>query len=225
MRHSVKGFGILCSSDVNTLDLPYDLDSVMHYVSDAFAKAEGMDTIVPKEGNKDIIGTIAGFSKLDLEKLNKYYERKKIKLLILFINNNEIFISSLQKILFLFLPIANHVNQRHFLSRLLFHLRLELISYFKILKHLFLRKIIFLHLTGDGDSGGVPATTINWDGNDWAQHCDFSSDKDLLYEISANHSCSGTCSSTPGCRHYTWTDENNGTCWMKKGGASKSDTF
>ena len=74
----MKGFRILCSSDVNTLDLPYDLGSVMHYWSDAFAKAEVMDTILPKKGNKDAMERKDGFSKLDLEKLNKYYECKKI---------------------------------------------------------------------------------------------------------------------------------------------------
>jgi len=30
---------------------------------------------------------------------------------------------------------------------------------------------------------------------------------------------------TPGCTHYTWTSYNGGTCWMKKGGASKSDAL
>ena len=70
---------------MSTLDLPYDLSSVMHYEFYAFAKAAGVDTIVPKEGNKDIIGQRGGFSKLDLEKLNKYYECKNIKLITLFI--------------------------------------------------------------------------------------------------------------------------------------------
>jgi hypothetical protein len=29
--------------------------------------------------------------------------------------------------------------------------------------------------------------------------------------------CCGQCKATPGCKAYTWTNYNGGTCWMKNG--------
>ncbi len=40
---------------------------------------------------------------------------------------------------------------------------------------------------------------------------------------SKREECSGKCKSTIGCTHYTWTDNNNGTCLMKKGTISQTD--
>lgn len=31
--------------------------------------------------------------------------------------------------------------------------------------------------------------------------------------------------SSPDCTHFTWTDYDGGTCWMKKNTVSKSDAF
>ena len=31
--------------------------------------------------------------------------------------------------------------------------------------------------------------------------------------------------STQGCTHFTWTNYNGGTCWMKYGPARKTDAF
>ncbi|CAF4575135.1 unnamed protein product [Rotaria sp. Silwood2] len=65
---------------------------------------------------------------------------------------------------------------------------------------------------------------VNWNGNNWAMSCDFWG-KDLYsVQISGEH-CGGKCAQTPGCTHFAWTKYNGGTCWMKTGGASKSDAF
>ena len=52
--------------------------------------------------------------------------------------------------------------------------------------------------------------------------CDFPG-KDLSSRQVAGNQCSSTCKSTSGCTHYSWSSFNGGTCWMKTGGASKSD--
>jgi hypothetical protein len=35
--------------------------------------------------------------------------------------------------------------------------------------------------------------------------------------------CSSACQSTPGCTHFTWTNYQAGTCWMKSGPVMKKD--
>lgn len=65
---------------------------------------------------------------------------------------------------------------------------------------------------------------IDWNGNNWALNCDFSGN-DLTNVQCRGEDCGGRCASTPGCTHFTWTNYNGGTCWMKKNGASKNDAF
>ncbi|CAF1272488.1 unnamed protein product [Adineta ricciae] len=36
--------------------------------------------------------------------------------------------------------------------------------------------------------------------------------------------CGGKCAETDKCTHFTWSNYNGGTCWMKKGAGSKDDT-
>ena len=60
---------------------------------------------------------------------------------------------------------------------------------------------------------------------DWAMGCDFRVGQALRdIRVSADW-CGPSCVSTPGCTHFAWNNYNGGTCWMKKGGASKSDAF
>jgi len=66
--------------------------------------------------------------------------------------------------------------------------------------------------------------TVNWNGNDWAQNCDFPGN-DLSNVKGVASACGGQCLKSPGCTHYTWTSYNGGTCWMKKGAASKSNAI
>jgi len=65
---------------------------------------------------------------------------------------------------------------------------------------------------------------VDWNGNNWALWCDFIGN-DLASAQIRGEDCGGRCESTPGCTHFTWTNYNGGTCWMKKNGASKSDAI
>ena len=55
--------------------------------------------------------------------------------------------------------------------------------------------------------------------------CDFRVGQTLKDIKVPGDQCGSRCASTPGCTHYTWNNYNGGTCWMKSGGASKSDAF
>ncbi|CAF0857622.1 unnamed protein product [Rotaria sordida] len=63
---------------------------------------------------------------------------------------------------------------------------------------------------------------IQWNGNDWAMSCDFRGN-DLSNVLIAANICGGKCADTQRCTHFTWTQYNGGTCWMKSGAVSKSD--
>ena len=65
--------------------------------------------------------------------------------------------------------------------------------------------------------------TIKWTDN-WAFSCDFKGG-DLKSVRVRGEDCGGRCASTPGCTHFTWTKYQGGTCWMKKGGATKAKAF
>ncbi|CAF1100871.1 unnamed protein product [Brachionus calyciflorus] len=64
---------------------------------------------------------------------------------------------------------------------------------------------------------------IQWNGN-WAFGCDFKNN-DLTSSRFAGDQCSNECSKNSECTHFTWTNFNGGTCWMKKGSVSKNDAF
>ena len=49
----------------------------------------------------------------------------------------------------------------------------------------------------------------------WAMNCDFPGD-DLSSSLVPGSACSSVCMQTGGCTHFTWTNYQNGTCWMKK---------
>lgn len=66
------------------------------------------------------------------------------------------------------------------------------------------------------------ASGIKWNGNNWAMSCDFLGN-DLTNAQTRGEDCGGRCASTSGCTHFSWTNYNGGTCWMKKNGASKDD--
>jgi hypothetical protein len=54
----------------------YDYGSVMHYSSKAFSK-NGQPTIKAKQTSTEIMGQREGFSKKDIEKVNKMYKCKR----------------------------------------------------------------------------------------------------------------------------------------------------
>lgn len=63
---------------------------------------------------------------------------------------------------------------------------------------------------------------INWQNGDWAMGCDFKGN-DLTKALTKGDMCSTKCRQTAGCTHYTWTNFEGGTCWMKKGSVTKSN--
>ena len=65
---------------------------------------------------------------------------------------------------------------------------------------------------------------IDWKPENWAFSCDFQG-KDLSSAKIRGEDCGGKCASTPGCTHFTWTNYEGGTCWMKQGGATKNEAF
>lgn len=65
---------------------------------------------------------------------------------------------------------------------------------------------------------------IVWQPDNWAFACDFNGGNLTNVQI-RGQDCGGTCASTSGCTHFTWTNLNGGTCWMKSGSVSKSDAF
>lgn len=65
---------------------------------------------------------------------------------------------------------------------------------------------------------------VNWNGNNWALNCDFRGN-DLTHARISGAECGGRCGSTPGCTHFTWTDYQGGTCWMKQGAVCHNDAI
>lgn len=62
------------NADFDTQGLPYDYASLMHYPGTAFSK-DGSRTFTPKDPKAlSVIGQRDGFSKLDIQKINKLYK-------------------------------------------------------------------------------------------------------------------------------------------------------
>ena len=63
---------MITGSAVNSLNVAYDTDSIMHYPSWAFQAAPGLHTIVKKDGTV-IQGNRKGLSALDIEQAKRLY--------------------------------------------------------------------------------------------------------------------------------------------------------
>ena len=61
-------------------------------------------------------------------------------------------------------------------------------------------------------------------GVQWAQSCDFKN-RDLSSAQVSAEKCGDKCLSTSGCTHFSWTNYQGGTCWMKTGAVQKSDAI
>lgn len=66
-------------------------------------------------------------------------------------------------------------------------------------------------------SAGRVKRYFDFGGQKWAFGCDFDDGGDFKNVRTRGEDCGGLCNSTPGCTHFTWTQYNGGTCWMKKG--------
>lgn len=53
-------------------------------------------------------------------------------------------------------------------------------------------------------------------GNKWAMDCNFPGNDLYSIQMPAEQ-CGGKCYSVNECTHWTWTNYNGGTCWLKKG--------
>lgn len=65
---------------------------------------------------------------------------------------------------------------------------------------------------------------IDWNANNSARWCAFSGN-DLSSALTKSEDCHELCASTNDCTHYTWTDYNSGTCFMKSSKVEKRDAF
>lgn len=68
------------------------------------------------------------------------------------------------------------------------------------------------------------AHQINWNKNNSANWCDFYGN-DLSNALSKPGDCRELCVNTTDCTHFTWTDFNSGTCWLKTSEVTKSDAL
>ncbi len=70
-------FNKLTSDDVNSLGLPYDYDSIMHYARNTFSKGTYLDTILPvdvKGKKRPEIGQRLKLSEGDIAQANLLYK-------------------------------------------------------------------------------------------------------------------------------------------------------
>lgn len=63
-----------------------------------------------------------------------------------------------------------------------------------------------------------------WQNDNWSFSCDFRNN-DLSNMQSRGEDCGRICGETTDCTHFTWTNYNGGTCWMKKGPVSRNDAY
>ncbi|UJR34600.1 hypothetical protein I4U23_027376 [Adineta vaga] len=67
-------------------------------------------------------------------------------------------------------------------------------------------------------------TTIRWDDRNWAYSCDFNGN-DISNVSTSAPTCGGKCYDNRNCTHFTWTEINGGTCFMKGGNVTREDAF
>ncbi|KAJ3403271.1 hypothetical protein CcCBS67573_g04045 [Chytriomyces confervae] len=61
-------------------------------------------------------------------------------------------------------------------------------------------------------------------GGAWALNCDWVGG-DLSNAKVSGDQCGSKCATTTGCTHFTWTNANGGTCWMKTGPVTASQAI
>lgn len=75
-------------------------------------------------------------------------------------------------------------------------------------------------------SGNSFDQSIHWEVGDqiWARNCDFEYN-DILNTTSSRKECGTLCEQHPECTHFSWNDQDGGTCWLKDGVVSKFDAI
>ncbi|CAF1552387.1 unnamed protein product [Adineta ricciae] len=73
-----------------------------------------------------------------------------------------------------------------------------------------------------GTRSRVVDTLIRWDERNWAYSCDFPGNN-LANVSSSPPSCGPKCNTMPNCTHFTWSNYNTGTCFLKYGNVTKQD--
>jgi hypothetical protein len=66
--------------------------------------------------------------------------------------------------------------------------------------------------------------SINWNGNNWAESCDFSTPSFSAIETNRDN-CYTECLMNSECSHYVWSNYKYGTCWLKSGYIKRSDAI
>ena len=56
---------------------------------------------------------------------------------------------------------------------------------------------------------------VNWNGNNWANNCNFSRN-DIGMVPTSDSQCGPACEQNGQCTHFTWSPENDGECWLKR---------
>ncbi|CAF1157081.1 unnamed protein product [Rotaria sordida] len=77
----------------------------------------------------------------------------------------------------------------------------------------------------NGTKPGIMNFSIIWNESNWAMSCDFHGNDLIHYVPISSDRCPEICAQTQECTHYSWTNLNGGTCWMKKGKISRDDAF
>jgi len=67
-----NNFAKYSEADIDTLMLPYDYGSVMHYQANGFT-SNGQPTIIPIQNASAVIGQRAGMSRIDILEVQRYY--------------------------------------------------------------------------------------------------------------------------------------------------------
>lgn len=72
------------------------------------------------------------------------------------------------------------------------------------------------------------AQAIHWNDEatvSWAHGCDFQGN-DIRREATPAHLCGPACENFASCTHFTWSEFNSGTCWLKSSSTvTKADAF
>lgn len=81
-----------------------------------------------------------------------------------------------------------------------------------------------MKIDNNNNNGGV---SWNYDSNsklNWALDCDWQ-ENNLKNQRLSSAQCGPECGRTSGCTHFTWSDYQDGTCWMKQGSVSKGNVL